>query len=53
FFVAITAGIMIFISAFELIPGSIFQSRNRLANTSFLVAGAVSVVIIATLQMTY
>ncbi|NTW22037.1 ZIP family metal transporter [Candidatus Falkowbacteria bacterium] len=50
FFIAITAGIMIFISAFELIPNSVFASRNRLAPSVSMVLGVISVVLVSLLN---
>lgn len=49
FFMAITAGIMAFISAFELIPNSVFRGENRLSGTLSLSLGAASVVLITLL----
>jgi len=46
FFIAITAGIMIFISAFELIPNSIFATQKKLAPYISMAMGVISVVIV-------
>jgi len=50
FFISITAGIMIFISAFELIPNSIFVSRYKLAPSISMALGFVSVVVVGWLK---